>query len=111
MADLADLSNLQDGRFTHLQQGSERQRTKIKSFSGQVFREIPGSHIKTRSTHFLDALQGQQTDLTMPVSAMPITFHPESRNQYALPYVLFALPLAGAGAYGDQFSLLHEMLL
>jgi hypothetical protein len=92
VADLADLGHL-DQRFgTYPQAGPYGQGRQIQAFGGKVFGERPGSNLQTQILHLLDALHGQQADLTVPGSPMGITRQSKILQQQTLGDILLGDP-------------------
>jgi len=107
MTDLADLGNFQHCLIADLKHRAQGQTTEVEPAGGQVFGEIARPHVKTGGAHLGDAFHAEQTYLTMPVTAMAVGLQAKTSDQAALADILLTLALAGAGADGNDFPLLH----
>ena len=105
MACLADLRHLELRFLSYFQPRADREFHDSDARCRYVFGEITGFQLDVRQSclHLIDALLGQQADLSMPIAGVRIPFDPVIDDQPAGGDRMFPDPLHRADIYRYDF--------
>jgi hypothetical protein len=102
MAGLADLGDREPDLVAEVEPGADGQLPKAQPGGGHVFSEITGRHIHAGRLNFGNALDAQQTNLTVPVGGMGIACQAVIYDKPAGVDIAFFLTFGFAHGEGDN---------